>query len=278
MSLVRVNVPGGSLAVERLEGTSEPVLAIHGISSQRRLWNWLRAEAPDLTLIAVDLRGRAGSYDVEGPSSVQQHAEDMVAVLDQLGLASVHVVGMSMGGFVAVELAARFPDRVKSLVLVDGGPSMNPPAGLTPELVPAVFADRLARLEHDWDSLDSYLDFFTASTAPMLDPADPLLRDYAALDLRDGKALLSGQALVEDARSIFFGQSRLAEVTVPMRWLVAEFSTGPDTPGAYTPEMVEAARPLMTTIRFVEGVDHAGSIMTKTGAVATAELITEALA
>jgi hypothetical protein len=41
-----VEVPGGTLAVERIISATEPVLAIHGISSQRRLWNWLRAWAP----------------------------------------------------------------------------------------------------------------------------------------------------------------------------------------------------------------------------------------
>ena|ERR1022692_2211147 len=44
-----IEVPGGTLAVERFRSGTEPVLAIHGISSQRRLWNWLRAAAPGLT-------------------------------------------------------------------------------------------------------------------------------------------------------------------------------------------------------------------------------------
>jgi hypothetical protein len=44
-----VAVPGGDLAYEVLSGSTEPVLAIHGISSHRRLWSWLHVEAPDLT-------------------------------------------------------------------------------------------------------------------------------------------------------------------------------------------------------------------------------------
>ena len=62
-----VAVPGGDLVYEVLTGTSEPVLAIHGISSHRRLWSWLHAEAPDLTLVTPDLRGRADSVDVTAP-------------------------------------------------------------------------------------------------------------------------------------------------------------------------------------------------------------------
>ena len=95
-----VDVPGGALAYEVIAGTSEPVLAVHGISSHRRLWAWLHAEAPDLTLVAPDLRGRADSIDVSGPYGLARHADDLALLLDHLGLERVPVVGMSMGAFV----------------------------------------------------------------------------------------------------------------------------------------------------------------------------------
>src|SRR5947209_14026174 len=91
--VIGVEVPGGRLAVETVTPGAQPVLAIHGISSQRRLWNWLRAADPGLSLIAPDLRGRGGSVGVAGPSSMSRHAADMIAVLDHLGLAAVHVCG-----------------------------------------------------------------------------------------------------------------------------------------------------------------------------------------
>ena len=75
-----VAVPGGALAVELTGSGPEPVLAIHGISSQRKLWNWLHAVAPGLALVAPDLRGRGDSAEVTGPSSVSRHAADMIAV------------------------------------------------------------------------------------------------------------------------------------------------------------------------------------------------------
>src|SRR5689334_6729957 len=71
--LHRIHVLGGELAVEVHAGSTEPVLAVHGISSHRRLWNWLRAELPELTLVAPDLRGRADSLHVAGASDVRQH-------------------------------------------------------------------------------------------------------------------------------------------------------------------------------------------------------------
>ena len=160
---------------------------IHGISSQRKLWNWLRAADPALSLIAPDLRGRGDSVSVSGDSSIGRHAADMVAVLDELGVTSAHVCGMSMGAFVAVELAILVPDRVRSLILVDGGFPMPVPADLTPAALPRMFRDRLVRLDRNWPSVAAYARFFVATTAPLLDPADPLLLDYLAHDLVDGK-------------------------------------------------------------------------------------------
>ena len=274
--LHHVAVNGGELAVEVLPGSTEPVLAIHGISSHRRLWSWLRAESPDLTLVAPDLRGRADSVDVAGPSSVTQHADDLVAVLDALELDSAHVIGMSMGGFVAIDLAHRYPERAKSLVLVDGGFPMAAPPGLTAEALPALFADRLGRLTKKWD-LDAYVEYFTSQTAPLLDPHDPLLREYLSHDLGpDGTVRLSGDALVADAGSIFFGESPWQELSLPVRFLYAQWSTGPASRPAY-PDVTAYAEKCVE-VRYVEGVDHAGSIMTKAGAVVTAELVALALA
>jgi pimeloyl-ACP methyl ester carboxylesterase len=279
MSLLsRVPVSGGALAVEVHEGRTEPVLAVHGISSHRRLWNWLRAEYPDLTLVAPDLRGRGDSVDVAGPSSVPQHADDMVAVLDALGLERAHVIGMSMGGFVAVELALRCPERTKSLVLVDGGFPMVAPPGLTKDNVAAAFADRVGRLGRTWTP-EEYAGFFTGSTAPLLDPADPLLADYLQHDLdENGVVRLSGEALVGDAASVFFAETPWQSLDLPVRFTHAQWATGAGTAPAYPLENVERYATVCTDVRYVEGVDHAGSIMTKTGAVVAADLLAEALA
>lgn len=274
----RIAVTGGELVLETTGGSTEPILVAHGISSSRRLWLWLQDAAPELDLVMPDLRGRGDSVDVQGPSSIAQHADDLVAVLDALQLDAVHVCGMSMGGFIGVDLATRFPDRVRSLTLVDGGFPMTPPAGLTPEMLPTVFADRLARLDQRWSSVEAYAAFFTGQTAPMLDPDDPLMRRYLEHDLSDGRVRLSGPALLEDAAAVFFAENRWQDLVVPVRFLHAQWSSGKDTPPAYDEELVARYAPATVTTRYLPGLDHAGSIMTPTGAAATAELLREALA
>jgi pimeloyl-ACP methyl ester carboxylesterase len=210
-----------------------------------------------------------------------RHAADLIAALDQLGIAGVQVCGMSMGGFVAVELATSYPDRVKSLVLVDGGFPMPVAPGLTPEALPALFRDRLARLARDWASVQDYARFFVAATAPLLDPADPLLLGYLAHDLADGRVRLSGDALIADSADIFFGESKWQQVTVPTRLLTAQWSRGRDSAPAYDDAAVRSFRAgliALADVRMLAGVDHAASIMSPAGAQATAELITAALA
>jgi pimeloyl-ACP methyl ester carboxylesterase len=279
--VARIAVPGGTLTVEVTRSATEPVLAIHGISSQRKLWNWLRVAAPELSLIAPDLRGRGDSVGVTGASSMVRHAADMVAVLDALGLGAVHVCGMSMGGFVAVELATSYPERVRSLILVDGGPPMPAPPGLTPEDLPRVFRDRLARLDREFPSVAAYAKFFVATTGPLLDPADPLLLDYLEHDLSGGLVRLSGEALIADSADVFFGTSTWPQLTVPTRLLAAQWGRGAGSEPAYSSAAVQAFRaqlPALVSVRELAGADHAATIMTMTGAAAAAELITEALA
>ena len=222
------------------------------------------------------------SVGVAGPSSVARHAADLIAVLDHLGLDAVPVCGMSMGGFVAVELATSYPDRVTDLVLVDGGFPMATPPGLTPDAVPAIFRDRLARLDRDWPSVADYARFFVEQTAPLLNPADPLLLDYLAHDLAGPRVRLNAGALIQDATDIFFGSSKWQQLTVPTRLLTAQWSTGRTArpPTRRRPSSSSAMRwppgPLVS-VETVAGVDHPASIMSPAGARATAAQLLEVL-
>jgi pimeloyl-ACP methyl ester carboxylesterase len=280
LKTVSVPVDGGALAVEVAESDSAPVLAIHGVTSNCRLWNWLRASAPGLSLVMPDLRGRAGSFGVRGRSSLRQHAEDLVRVLDTLGLDAVDVCGMSMGGFAAVELATGWPDRVRGLVLVDGGLPMSAPAGLTPEMLPAAFAPQLGRLARPFESFEEYLAYF-ARNSPLLDPADPLLFDYLAHDLVGGRVRLSPEAVLSDAEDVFFGESLWLRLTGPVELVCAEWSVGPDTPPAYPDEALAGFRSQLPTLREprrIAGTDHAATIMTHGGAAVVADALRDVTA
>ena len=105
-----------------------------------------------------------------------------------------------------------------------------------------------------------------------------MLRHYVEHDLLDGKVRLSGDALLSDAESVFFADIAWESLEVPVRFLFAEWSSGSDTAPAYPKDAVDSWRHKLVEARFVPGVDHAGSIMSPTGAAVTAELIRDAIA
>lgn len=113
-----VAVSGGRLAVHT-SGSGIPLLLLHGFPLDHAMWRGQEPLADHLRLIVPDQRGFGGSAG-PGPESIEQLADDAVALLDALHVAGPAVVcGLSMGGYVAQHVAARYPERVAALVLVD---------------------------------------------------------------------------------------------------------------------------------------------------------------
>jgi 3-oxoadipate enol-lactonase len=105
------------LAYELL-GDGPPLLLIQGLGYGGRGWGpVLDLLAEDFTVAAFDNRGFGASDVPPGPYSVRELAEDARAVLDAAGLDRAHVVGASLGGMVAQELALTHPQRIDRLVL-----------------------------------------------------------------------------------------------------------------------------------------------------------------
>jgi len=118
---LELEVPGGRLHVEESGGGDVPLLLIQGLGYSLAGWRY-QLGAFDRRTIAFDNRGTGRSSKEPGPYSMEQFADDAVAVLDALAVDAAHVMGVSMGGFVAQVLALRAPARVRSLVLVGTGP------------------------------------------------------------------------------------------------------------------------------------------------------------
>jgi pimeloyl-ACP methyl ester carboxylesterase len=110
---------GGVRIAYEVAGTGEPVLLVQGLGYPR--WGWepvAERLAPDFSIVSFDNRGVGESDVPRGPYTVAQLAADAVAVLDAAGLRRAHVVGASLGGMIAQQLAIAYPDRVEKLVLV----------------------------------------------------------------------------------------------------------------------------------------------------------------
>ena len=116
--MVRYDVGGLTLAAD-VRGDGPALLLIHGFPLDRSLWAHQVATLSGWRRIAPDLRGFGASDLPAGGGKIETYADDMVRLLDCLHVRRAVVAGLSMGGYVALDLVSRHADRVAGLVLVD---------------------------------------------------------------------------------------------------------------------------------------------------------------
>lgn len=266
-----VPVAGGSLRVGSWRGTGAPVLAIHGITSSSRSWPYL-ADALERPLFAPDLRGRGRSNHLPGEVGMAAHTEDCAAVIRAVSDEPVVVVGHSMGGFIATVLAARHPDLVRAVVLVDGGlpfPSADEAATLaglhpikqrlqasyTREQYRGWFRDHPA-FAHDWTpEVEAYADYDLPDD-PGRPSCDPELVEADQLDMVQGAAFAEA----------------VEQQTHPRTFLHAPRGFADDPPGLYPQRTVDqlATRWPDLDVRRVDDVNHYTIVLSRRGAAAIA--------
>ena len=106
-------------------GEGPPVLLLHGLGSSVRDWeNQIPELSRSYRVIVCDVRGHGRSGKPPGPYSVAQFARDVAELLRSLQAAPAHIIGLSMGGMIAFQIAVDFPDLVRSLVIINSGPAM----------------------------------------------------------------------------------------------------------------------------------------------------------
>jgi lipase len=159
----RGRVPGDgiTMAFGFWPGAGAPIVALHGVTASYinfvGVADRLAGRRP---LLALDLRGR-GDTDKpsEGPFGMAQHARDVAAAMSAFGIDDAVVIGHSMGAYVAAALAAEHPERVRGVVMVDGGLPLEAPPGIAPEqMLDVALAPQMARLRSEFVSYEAYLD------------------------------------------------------------------------------------------------------------------------
>lgn len=119
-------VPGTPrIAVDHL-GTGPLVVFMHGIGGNRTNWHDQLPEfGRHFHAVAWDARGYGGSDDYDGPLDFGEFAHDLARVVRHFGAARAHLVGLSMGGMIAMDFYARYPERVATLTLCDSLPGFG---------------------------------------------------------------------------------------------------------------------------------------------------------
>jgi len=190
-------------------GSGPPVVLLHGLGGDTGFWAAERvAWAARFRLILIDLRGHGATPASPGGHSIDDLADDVVAVLDAIGIEAAHVVGFSMGGLVAQSLAVRHPGRVARLVLASTYAVMNPQARLFLDAV-------LDTYERSQDPAQMYRLIFPwlFSVAFLADPAHGALLAGSDADLDDQSLAAWRAAYLAQRR--FDGRAQLGRIAAP---------------------------------------------------------------
>jgi 3-oxoadipate enol-lactonase len=108
-------------------GHGPAVIFLHGLGATKEIWHpQITYFSENYTAIAWDMRGYGDSGDFDGPVRFATDvADDLLRVLTERRISCAHLVGLSMGGFIAQCFYHRYPDRVRSLVLADSFESFS---------------------------------------------------------------------------------------------------------------------------------------------------------
>jgi len=163
------------------EGRGKGILAVHGLTANCRCWDPIaRAVTPRHRFLAMDLRGRGLSDKPAAGYSIDIHARDIRCLQDHLGLKQVVLMGHSLGAFISLVFAARYPERVNRLILLDGG------GKLSADHTARVFAGiktSLERLGKVFSSFDAYAGILRK--APFLQPWSQALENYFRYEVEE---------------------------------------------------------------------------------------------
>jgi len=97
-----------------------PLVFINSLGTDLRIWDGVVTHlAGDHPIIRYDKRGHGLSDCPSPPYAIRDHAQDLAGLLDFLDVPLAHIIGISVGGMIALDFAATWPDRVQSLVLCD---------------------------------------------------------------------------------------------------------------------------------------------------------------
>jgi len=214
----RVRVNDVELHCE-IAGEGEPLLFIHGLGSCGDDWRpQLDYFRDRYRTIACDLRGHGRSSKPHAPYSIEGFARDVASLLRELEAGPAHIVGISLGGMVAFQLAIDAPERVRSLTIVNSGPAV--PAATFKQRLPLNIRLGYARLL----GLHGMAKMIAKRLFPKPEQIDLRHAFVARLAANDKSCYLAS------LRAIFAGWSvaeRLGEIRCPVLVLASELDYTP---------------------------------------------------
>ncbi len=190
-------------------GEGEPLILIHGLGESLEGWNYQYDEfSRYFRVISLDLRG-FGMSDVPESISIYDFAEDVKNLMDELGIKSANLLGLSMGGAVCMAFFERYPERVRSLILANTLYKL-------PEEAKPLFEERLKLVEKaDMDEIANFI----ANISIHQERDD--LKDFVRTIVRKNDKEFYKKVTIELSKIDF--EDVLPKINVPTLILVAEY-------------------------------------------------------
>jgi 3-oxoadipate enol-lactonase len=205
-------VPGGPRLAFDQQGQGALLVFLHGIGGNRGNWqDQFPAFARHFHTVAWDARGYGDSDDYDGPVAIADFSADLRRLIDYIGARTAHLVGLSMGGRIAMDFYERHPARVATLTLCDTHPGF---AGLRADQREAFLRLRQAPLLAGKAPRDIAPDLARSLVGPNASPAvlQRLIDSLAAL--RKDSYLKALAAIANDAHSPALEQVRVPTLVV----------------------------------------------------------------
>jgi 3-oxoadipate enol-lactonase len=245
MALVRIG--DAELDVER-SGSGPPLLLIMGMSGTALHWGepFLQALREDFDVIAYDHRGVGASTRLDGEITIVEMAEDAAALLEALGIEAAHVVGFSMGGMIAQELALAHPERVLTLTLAGTYCGGEGSALTSPEVM-----EQLAGAMMSGDAARAVRTGWEVNVSPSYAADDQAWERFRSIT---GQRAVAVEVVLAQMRACMAhdAKARLAQVGVPT--LVIHGSLDqmlPSENGRLIASQIEGSR-----LEIIDGVGH----------------------
>ncbi|MFT3865696.1 MAG: alpha/beta hydrolase [Solirubrobacterales bacterium] len=192
-------------------GGGEPLLLIQGMSGTHLTWGrpFLAALERDFDCVVFDNRGIGNSGEVSGPFGTADLAADALAVMDAAGFETAHVLGISMGGMTAQQLALAAPERLRTLTL-----GCTYPGGEGSSLADPADATVLVEAMASGDLDTVFKAMYEINLSPDFRADESHYADFTAM----ASALPARQTTVQLQLQAVVGhdvQAQLAEITTP---------------------------------------------------------------
>ncbi|CAB1065904.1 Beta-ketoadipate enol-lactone hydrolase (EC [Olavius sp. associated proteobacterium Delta 1] len=193
------------------------VMLSHSLASSMMMWNpQLESLEAHFNVLRYDMRGHGDSDAPEGAYTLALLAEDAVALLDALGIDTVHFVGLSIGGMIGQGLALNHADRLKSLTLCDT-------SAIMPDEAQPILRERIALARENGmaDQVDGTLErWFTPQYLNQNPPAVEMIRQQVQA------TPLAGYIGCSEALGGLNYLGRLSEIKLPTLIMVGEEDPG----------------------------------------------------